>query len=71
MLKTKKQFDNLTELYNTYGYFYEYGKKYADWVTINHTDKKPYLLCKITGEKITGLKNINKYMKFNHLEVEV
>ena len=65
----KKQFKTLNDLYNTNSYFWRFGR-YEIYIKIIKSENKPYLLNENTNEKIKGLKNINKYMKLNNLEVE-
>lgn len=65
----KKQFKTLNDLYNTNSYFWRFGR-YEMHIKIIKSENKPYLLNENTNEKIKGLKNINKYMKLNNLEVE-
>lgn len=65
----KKQFKNLNELYNFSGYFWNYGICLLH-LRVVKTNKKPYLYNNTTKEKITGLANINRYLKINDLEIE-
>ena len=65
----KDKFNNLNELYNFGGYFWNYGICLLH-LQIVKTDRKPYLYNNNTKEKITGLANINRYLKTNNLEIE-
>ena len=73
-MKTKKQFKNLEEIYNTKNYFWKYGR-YVDYYKLIFISSKPQLIYKIDKENnwevlATGLKQINKIMKLHNLEVE-
>ena len=65
----KKIFNNLSELYMTSGYFWQFGR-YCQHIKIIKSEKKPYLKNENTQEIIKNLKNINNYMILNNLEVE-
>ena len=66
----KKQFKDLEELYNCMGYFWKFGR-YQEHLKLIKGDCKPYLHNNNTDEDIKGLKNINRYLEINEIEIEI
>ena len=75
-MKTKNQFKNLEELYNSKNYFYKFGS-YVNYYMIDYSSSKPRLIYKPDDTKneweviAIGLKQINKMMKLHNIEVEI